>query len=121
MPGHAPLRLCLPTGLTLCQYARAMNELPIIQKTYDLLKWYVPILNQLSRDHKFALGDRIISGLYDLLEGLLRGCLKSPVASSQRLDPPKSPLKRGTLNPVPPFLRGARGDRRVVCITPNTF
>jgi hypothetical protein len=27
-------------------------------------------------------------------------------------DPPKSPLKRGTLNPqfVPPFLRGARGD-----------
>ena len=27
------------------------------------------------------------------------------------LDPPKSPLKRGTLNTlVPPFLRGARGD-----------
>jgi hypothetical protein len=26
-------------------------------------------------------------------------------------DPPKSPLKRGTLSvPVPPFLRGARGD-----------
>jgi hypothetical protein len=29
------------------------------------------------------------------------------------LDPPKSPLKRGTLSkfPVPPFLRGARGDQ----------
>jgi len=26
-------------------------------------------------------------------------------------DPPKSPLKRGTLNPVPPFLRGVRGDQ----------
>jgi len=28
------------------------------------------------------------------------------------LDPPNSPLKRGTLSkfPVPPFLRGARGD-----------
>jgi hypothetical protein len=28
-------------------------------------------------------------------------------------DPPKSPLKRGTLrrSPVPPFLRGARGDQ----------
>jgi 23S rRNA-intervening sequence protein len=49
-----------------------MTELPIIQKTYDLIAWYVPILNKLSRDHKFALGDRIISGLYDLLEGLLR-------------------------------------------------
>jgi hypothetical protein len=49
-----------------------MNELPIIQKTYDLIKWYVPILNKLCRDHKFNLGDRIISGLYDLLEGLIR-------------------------------------------------
>jgi hypothetical protein len=31
------------------------------------------------------------------------------------LDPPKSPLRRGTLRtlPVPPFLRGARGDLRV--------
>jgi hypothetical protein len=24
-----------------------MNELPIIQKTYDFIKWYVPILNRL--------------------------------------------------------------------------
>ncbi len=48
-----------------------MNELPIIQKTYDLIKYYVPILNRLPRDHKFILGDRIITGLYDLLEGLI--------------------------------------------------
>lgn len=48
-----------------------MSELPIIQKTYDLIKWYVPILNRLPRDHKFVLGDRIIAGLYDLLEGLI--------------------------------------------------
>ncbi len=46
-------------------------ELPIIQKTYDLIKWYIPILNKLPRDHKFNLGDRIISGLYDLLENLI--------------------------------------------------
>jgi hypothetical protein len=25
-------------------------------------------------------------------------------------NPPKSPLKRGTKSPVPPFLRGVRGD-----------
>jgi hypothetical protein len=49
-----------------------MNELPIIQKTHDLIQWYVPILNQLPRDHKFLLGDRIISGLYDLLEGFIK-------------------------------------------------
>ena len=30
-----------------------MSELPVIQKTYDLIKWYVPILNRLPRDHKF--------------------------------------------------------------------
>jgi hypothetical protein len=49
-----------------------MEELPIIQKTYDLIKWFVPILNGLPRDHKFMLGDRIITGLYDLLDGLIR-------------------------------------------------
>ena len=47
-----------------------MSELPVIQKTYDLIKWYVPILNRLPRDHKFLLGDRMVTGLYSLLEGL---------------------------------------------------
>lgn len=49
-----------------------MEELPIIQKTYDLIKWFVPILNRLPRHHKFMLGDRMITGLYDLLEGLIQ-------------------------------------------------
>lgn len=49
-----------------------MNELPVIQKSYDFVKWFVPILNKLPRDHKFGLGDRIITELYDLLEGLLK-------------------------------------------------
>ncbi len=48
-----------------------MDELPIIQKTYDLIKWYIPILNRLPRDHKFLLGDRMITGLYDLLDDLI--------------------------------------------------
>ncbi|MGB3137073.1 MAG: diversity-generating retroelement protein Avd [Nodosilinea sp.] len=42
-----------------------------MQKTYDLIKWYVPILNQLPRDHRFQLGDRMVAGLYDLLESLI--------------------------------------------------
>ncbi len=49
-----------------------MDELPIIQKTYDLIRWYIPQINKLPREHKFALGDRITKGLYDLLEGLIR-------------------------------------------------
>jgi len=32
------------------------RELPIIQMTYDLMLWYVPILNRLPRDHKFTPG-----------------------------------------------------------------
>ena len=48
-----------------------MNDLPVIQKTYDLIKYYIPILNRLPKNHKFALGDRIIAELYNLLEGLI--------------------------------------------------
>ena len=29
-------------------------------------------------------------------------------------DPPKSPLKRGTLMLIPPFIRGVRGDRELI-------
>ncbi len=47
------------------------KELPIIQKTYDLILWYVPLLGKLPRDHKFLLGDRITQGLYGLLEELI--------------------------------------------------
>lgn len=47
------------------------QDLPIVQKTYDLVKWYVPFLNRLPRQHRFLLGDRIITGLYALLEGLI--------------------------------------------------
>lgn len=49
----------------------AMQDLSIIQKTNDLIRWYVPILNRLPRDQRFAPGDRITAGLYDLLEGLI--------------------------------------------------
>ena len=48
------------------------QELSIIQKTYDLIQWYVPIINGLPRSHKFTLGDRLINNLYNLLEGLIK-------------------------------------------------
>jgi hypothetical protein len=58
-----------------------MQELSIVQKTYDFIKWYVPILNCLPKAHKFILGERTVKGLYDLLEGLIRAKY-----SSQKLD-----------------------------------
>ncbi len=48
-----------------------MEDLPIIQKTYDLIKWYIPILNRLPKVHKFTLADRMINRLYDILEDLI--------------------------------------------------
>ncbi len=47
------------------------KELQVIQKTYDLILWYVPLLSRLPRDHKFTLGDRMTTALYDLLEELI--------------------------------------------------
>lgn len=45
-----------------------MSDLAIVNKTYELIKWYVPILNRLPKEHKFGIADRIINRLYDLLE-----------------------------------------------------
>lgn len=41
-----------------------MQELPIIQKTYDLIKWYIPILNRLPRNHRFTLGIKCLDTLW---------------------------------------------------------
>ncbi len=51
-----------------------MSDLPIIQKTYDLIKWYILVLDRLPRNHRFTLGDRVITGLYDISEGLIKTC-----------------------------------------------
>jgi hypothetical protein len=61
------------------------GELPIIQATIDLIQWFVPLLNRLPRDHRFALGDRLVQGLYDLLEGLVAA--RYATAKLERLEP----------------------------------
>ena len=58
-----------------------MQEPPIIQKTYNLIKWYVPILNKLPRNHKFTLGDRMVNKLYDILEDLIAARFASEKAA----------------------------------------
>jgi hypothetical protein len=49
--------------------------------------------------------------IQDYLHNLYQLHTQVLVMPLDTLDPPKSPLKRGTLNLVPPFLRGARRDR----------
>lgn len=39
--------------------------------TYDLLLWVVPVLAKFPRDQRFLLGDRIETGLLDILENLI--------------------------------------------------
>ena len=47
------------------------GELPIIEASLDLIRWFVPLLQRLPRQHKFGLGDRLITNLYHLLEQLV--------------------------------------------------
>ena len=47
------------------------GELPIIEACLDLIRWFVPLLQRLPRQHRFGLGDRLISHLYHLLEQLV--------------------------------------------------
>ena len=52
--------------------ANAQQELPLIQKTYDLLLWTTNHIVKFPRSHKFSLGDRMERHLYGILENLLR-------------------------------------------------
>jgi hypothetical protein len=74
-----------------------MNNLPIIQKTYDLIKWYVPILNRLPRSHRFNLGNRLITGLYEFLEELISArYAKEKLARLEALNPKLDILRHQT-------------------------
>jgi hypothetical protein len=45
-------------------------ELPIQEATLDLIRWFIPILHRLPRQHRHGLGDRLVANLYELLEQL---------------------------------------------------
>jgi hypothetical protein len=55
--------------LSIMKELPIMKDLPIMYKTYKLVKWYIPILNCLPKNHKFGIADRIMNRLYDLIEG----------------------------------------------------
>ena len=47
------------------------HELPVIAKTYELVKWSCQHTSKFPRAHRFVLGERIERRLYDLLETLI--------------------------------------------------
>lgn len=48
------------------------NDAPIVQKSYDLLKESITVVNKFPRSQKFTLGDRIQNKLTDLLDIYIR-------------------------------------------------
>jgi len=63
----------------------ARNELPVVQKTYELLLWMVPTVQKLPKSHRFVLGERLESSLYRLLEDLVRARFAKPAARAEPL------------------------------------
>jgi hypothetical protein len=47
------------------------EELPVIARTYDLVKWSCGHTSKFPRSHRFVLGERVERRLYDLLETLI--------------------------------------------------
>ena len=47
---------------------RHMEELIVIEKTYELVLWCNAHLEKFPRTHRFVLGDRIATRLYDLFD-----------------------------------------------------
>jgi four helix bundle protein len=43
------------------------NEVLVVTKFYDIMKWLIPQISKLPRSHKFTLGDRIINQGLDIL------------------------------------------------------
>jgi hypothetical protein len=80
-------------------------ELPVIQHSYDLILWYVPILNRLPSVSRFALGDRLIAGLYDLAEQLI----------AARYPPAPPRTISYTVPGIPPEFRQALGPEQPGC------
>jgi hypothetical protein len=50
----------------------ADQELPLLLKTYDLVRWSCLHTSKFPRSHRFVLGERIERRLYDLLETLIQ-------------------------------------------------
>ena len=50
----------------------AKDDLLVIDRTYELVKWFLGHLGKFPRSHRYGLGQRIETRLYTLFEGLVR-------------------------------------------------
>ena len=50
----------------------AKDELLVINRTYELLKWFLRRLEKFPRSHRYGLGQQIEQRLYAVFDGLMR-------------------------------------------------
>ena len=49
----------------------AKDDLLVLDRTYELVKWFMGHLAKFPRSHRYGLGDRIERRLFDILENLI--------------------------------------------------
>jgi hypothetical protein len=62
--------------------AKGQEELVVLTRTYDLIRWACHHTSRFPRSHRFVLGERIERNLYDLLKSLIKArYTRAPVAA----------------------------------------
>ena len=54
------------------------EELPIMKKAYEMALYITPMVEKMPRSHRFTLGDRIVSRVYEFMEVLTMARYSSP-------------------------------------------
>ncbi|MBM3460921.1 MAG: diversity-generating retroelement protein Avd [Armatimonadetes bacterium] len=55
-----------------------MNRLPVLERTYDFIKWLVPAVTQFPRQQRYLLGERLESAALELLDFLVEAQASPP-------------------------------------------
>lgn len=50
----------------------ATEELLVIDRLYELIRWFMPHVAKFPRNHRYTLGARIENTLFSIMEGLIR-------------------------------------------------
>lgn len=50
---------------------RARTTGPALEKWYQFVRWLLPAVEKLPRSHKFTLGERLVAGALNVLDGLI--------------------------------------------------
>ena len=61
------------------------DELLVIDRTFELVKWFLGRLEKFPRSHRYGLGQCIESRLYSIFEGMIRARYTGSPAKAQEL------------------------------------